>query len=161
REREHRVVHGDEQHREHEYHEREPGSARPRLARDSRGAQRRGSAAAERRRLGGSTRAWLRRKPGHVVCFTSTPGRWHQKTAPITIPASRYSNALAGMLASMARPPAARSRALDAFARILVSHGERAATLEAVAETAEISKGGLLYHFGSKDELVAGLVERL
>lgn len=65
------------------------------------------------------------------------------------------------MLASMARPPAARSRALDAFARILVSHGERAATLEAVAEAAEISKGGLLYHFGSKDELVAGLVERL
>lgn len=65
------------------------------------------------------------------------------------------------MLASMARPPAARSRALDAFARILVSYGERAATLEAVADAAEISKGGLLYHFGSKDELVAGLVERL
>lgn len=61
----------------------------------------------------------------------------------------------------MARPPAARQRALDAFVDIIVSSGERAATIEAVAKAAGISKGGLLYHFGSKDALVAGLLEHL
>lgn len=61
----------------------------------------------------------------------------------------------------MARPPAARAKALSAFTQILVTSGERAATLDAVAAAAEISKGGLLYHFGSKDELAAGLVEHL
>jgi len=61
----------------------------------------------------------------------------------------------------MARPPAARQRALDAFAHIVVRDGERAAALEAVARAAGISKGGLLYHFGSKEALVAGLLEHL
>src|SRR5699024_9245099 len=98
---------------------------------------------------------------GRVGAFSTRQGPWTGKAPPLTNPSGGYSSSLAGMLASMARPPAARSRALDAFARILVSHGERAATLEAVAEAAEISKGGLLYHFASKDELVAGLVERL
>lgn len=65
------------------------------------------------------------------------------------------------MLASMSRPPAARGKALAAFASILGSSGERAATIEAVAAEAGISKGGLLYHFGSKDELIAGLVAYL
>lgn len=65
------------------------------------------------------------------------------------------------MLANMTRPPAARAKALDAFTKILISSGERAATLDAVAQEAGISKGGLLYHFGSKGELIAGLVERL
>lgn len=65
------------------------------------------------------------------------------------------------MLATMSRPPTARAKALDAFTQILVSSGERSATLEAVAQTAGISKGGLLYHFASKDDLVAGLVDRL
>lgn len=55
-------------------------------------------------------------------------------------------------------PPAARAKLLDSFARILIEHGERAATLEAVAAHAGVSKGGLLYHFGSKDALVEGLV---
>ena len=34
-------------------------------------------------------------------------------------------------------------------------------TLQAVADEAGVSKGGLLYHFSSKSELVRGLVERL
>ena len=50
--------------------------------------------------------------------------------------------------------PAARERVLDAFESILVEHGERTATLDAVAESAGVSKGGLLYHFGSKQALV-------
>lgn len=61
----------------------------------------------------------------------------------------------------MSRPPVARAKALAAFTKILVAAGERAATLDAVAQEAGISKGGLLYHFGSKDELAAGLAEHL
>ena len=57
--------------------------------------------------------------------------------------------------------PAARERVLDAFESILVEHGERTATLDAVAESAGVSKGGLLYHFGSKQALVEGVCARL
>lgn len=61
----------------------------------------------------------------------------------------------------MARPPAAREAVLDAFERLIIADGERAATLDATARAAGVSKGGLLYHFGSKQALVTGLVERL
>ncbi len=61
----------------------------------------------------------------------------------------------------MARPPLARERVLDAYEAILIDDGERAATLDAVAKTAGVSKGGLLYHFASKDDLAAGLLQRL
>ncbi len=50
---------------------------------------------------------------------------------------------------------------LDAFESILVEEGERTATLDATAKAAGVSKGGLLYHFASRDELVAGLLQRL
>ncbi|NRG41831.1 TetR family transcriptional regulator [Rathayibacter sp. VKM Ac-2804] len=55
----------------------------------------------------------------------------------------------------------ARDRVLDAFEALLIDQGERAATLDAVAKAAGVSKGGLLYHFPSKDALVDGLVGRL
>lgn len=58
-------------------------------------------------------------------------------------------------------PADTRRRIIDAFASLLVHHGERAATLDAVAERAKVSKGGLLYHFGSKRALVTGLLERV
>ena len=61
----------------------------------------------------------------------------------------------------MSRPPTSRERILDAFESILIDDGERAATLEAVASRAEVSKGGLLYHFGSKDAMIDGLIDRL
>ncbi|MGF3055568.1 TetR/AcrR family transcriptional regulator [Microbacterium sp. YY-01] len=61
----------------------------------------------------------------------------------------------------MARPPHARERVLDAYEVILIDEGERAATLDATARAADVSKGGLLYHFASKDDLVAGLIQRL
>ncbi|WP_309129367.1 helix-turn-helix domain-containing protein [Microbacterium sp.] len=61
----------------------------------------------------------------------------------------------------MPRPPLARERVMDAYESILIDEGGRAATLDAVARTAGVSKGGLLYHFASKDELAAGLVARL
>lgn len=61
----------------------------------------------------------------------------------------------------MSRPPRARDSVLDAFEAILISEGERAATMDATARTAGVSKGGLLYHFGSKESLEDALVERL
>lgn len=57
--------------------------------------------------------------------------------------------------------PAARAKLLDAFVTILLEQGERAATLEAVAAAAGVSKGGLLYHFPTKDALVEGLAEHV
>lgn len=61
----------------------------------------------------------------------------------------------------MSRPPVAREKVLSAFAAIVANEGEQAATMEAVAARAGVSKGGLLYHFGSREALVEGLVERL
>src|SRR5690625_3192744 len=55
----------------------------------------------------------------------------------------------------------AREGLLDALEEILIDDGERAATLDAVAARARVSKGGLLYHFASKAALVDGLVARL
>jgi len=62
-------------------------------------------------------------------------------------------------MAAQERPT--RDRLLDAFETLLVSAGSRAATLDAVAAEAQVSKGGLLYHFHSKDELVDGMLARL
>jgi AcrR family transcriptional regulator len=56
---------------------------------------------------------------------------------------------------------ATRDRLLDAFEGLLIAHGARAATLDAVAAAADVSKGGLLYHFPSKAALVQGQRERL
>lgn len=61
----------------------------------------------------------------------------------------------------MPPPPAARDRVLDALERLLVTGGERAATLEAVAREAGVSKGGLIYHFPSRDAMVEGLLDRM
>lgn len=54
-----------------------------------------------------------------------------------------------------------RERILDSFEDILIRDGERAATMDAIASAAEVSKGGLLYHFPSKEALVDALGERL
>ena len=60
----------------------------------------------------------------------------------------------------MARP-SNREVILDAFEQILIAHGTTDATLETVADAAGVSKGGLLYHFGSKQDLFAAFGERL
>jgi AcrR family transcriptional regulator len=57
--------------------------------------------------------------------------------------------------------PSAKERVLDAYQDILIEHGIGAITLEAVAARAEVSKGGLLYHFGSKEALLQGLIDRV
>jgi AcrR family transcriptional regulator len=54
-----------------------------------------------------------------------------------------------------------RETLLDATAEIVRESGYSALTLEAVAARAGVSKGGLLYHFPTKEALVEGLLERL
>jgi AcrR family transcriptional regulator len=54
----------------------------------------------------------------------------------------------------------ARDRILDAAAHLLVRDGAEAVTIAAVAREAEVSKGGLFYHFPSKEVLVEQLVAR-
>ncbi|TDT32585.1 regulatory TetR family protein [Naumannella halotolerans] len=66
-----------------------------------------------------------------------------------------------GTVRTMARPPAARDKVLQAFAELVAAEGEQVATLDAVAERAGVSKGGLLYHFGSREALLDGLLEKL
>ncbi|WP_430593082.1 TetR/AcrR family transcriptional regulator [Humidisolicoccus flavus] len=54
-----------------------------------------------------------------------------------------------------------RDTILREFSLLVTVTGERAATLEATARAAGVSKGGLLYHFGSKSALVDGVIARL
>jgi AcrR family transcriptional regulator len=58
--------------------------------------------------------------------------------------------------------PRARTsdRLLDAAAVVVRRDGAQALTLDAVAAEAGVSKGGLLYHFKSKRELVEAMVQR-
>lgn len=57
--------------------------------------------------------------------------------------------------------PSAREAVLDAYEQTLLEHGPAGVTLEGVAARAGVSKGGLLYHFDSKDALLTGLLDRL
>lgn len=61
----------------------------------------------------------------------------------------------------MTNHPPARDRVLAAYADLLISDGPLAATLDAVAASAGVSKGGLLYHFKSKETLAEGLLSKL
>lgn len=49
---------------------------------------------------------------------------------------------------------------LDAANRVIMDKGAEGFTLDAVAQEAAISKGGLLYHFPSKKQLIQGMIER-
>lgn len=53
-----------------------------------------------------------------------------------------------------------RNRLLDAAATVVRRDGAQALTLDAVAKQAAVSKGGLLYHFKSKHDLVAAMIDR-
>jgi len=55
----------------------------------------------------------------------------------------------------------ARTRILDAAEAIVRARGVSGLTLDAAAKQAGVSKGGLLYHFGSKEALITGLLGRM
>lgn len=52
-----------------------------------------------------------------------------------------------------------RRRITDATVQIMLTRGFPQLTLEEVAKQANVSKGGLLYHFASKEELLMGVIE--
>jgi AcrR family transcriptional regulator len=56
-------------------------------------------------------------------------------------------------------PQETRSLILNAANRLVIERGINQMTLEGVAQVAGVSKGGLLYHFPSKDALIEGMVE--
>ena len=53
-----------------------------------------------------------------------------------------------------------RDRILDAAEAVILKSGGQSFTLDAVAERAGISKGGLVYSFATKDDLVYAALER-
>ncbi|TCP22440.1 TetR/AcrR family transcriptional regulator [Rhodovulum adriaticum] len=54
----------------------------------------------------------------------------------------------------------ARSRILDAAEAVALREGARHLTLDAAAREAGLSKGGVLYHFPSKQALLDGMLQR-
>ncbi|GIO25339.1 TetR/AcrR family transcriptional regulator [Oceanobacillus sp. J11TS1] len=46
---------------------------------------------------------------------------------------------------------------LEAASRVILDKGVNRLTLNAVAQEANVSKGGLLYHYATKDELIKGM----
>ena len=54
----------------------------------------------------------------------------------------------------------ARERVLQAAERLVADIGAARLTLDAAAQAAGVSKGGLLYHFPSKESLLVALAQR-
>jgi len=64
------------------------------------------------------------------------------------------------MVAEQVALGSARERVLEAAERVVSETGAARLTLDAVAQAAGVSKGGLLYHFPSKESLLAALAKR-
>ncbi|VWD13935.1 TetR family regulatory protein [Burkholderia lata] len=54
-----------------------------------------------------------------------------------------------------------RDRLLDAAAELVANQGIQNLTIEAVAAAAKVTKAGLVYHFKTRDDLLAALIERV
>lgn len=57
--------------------------------------------------------------------------------------------------------PDTKIRILEAAEQIVLTRGVARLTLDAVAEAASLSKGGLIYHYDSKEALIAAMMDRL
>lgn len=66
----------------------------------------------------------------------------------------------ADALPALARRVSSREAILDAAEAVVLADGAAHLTLDAVAERAKVSKGGLLYHFNTKEAMLEGMVER-
>ncbi len=58
-------------------------------------------------------------------------------------------------------PFSTKENILNAANKVVLNKGADGLTLEAVAKEADISKGGLLYHFPSKKQLIQGMIESM
>ena len=54
-----------------------------------------------------------------------------------------------------------KTRILTAAEQVVLERGVAALTLDAVAEAAGLSKGGLIYHFESKEALIRAMIARI
>jgi AcrR family transcriptional regulator len=59
------------------------------------------------------------------------------------------------------RAQASREKILAAAESVILEKGVANLTLDAVAASAGVSKGGLLYHFAAKEALIVALVEKI
>ena len=66
-----------------------------------------------------------------------------------------------GNLPVQERAVLTRDRILQAAAEVITQEGVSSLTLDKVAARAGVSKGGFLYHFGSKDALIVGLLNQV
>ena len=57
--------------------------------------------------------------------------------------------------------PSNRNRILDAAVRVVQRDGVTAVTFDSVAAEAELTRGGIMYHFPSREDLLAALHEHL
>jgi AcrR family transcriptional regulator len=65
------------------------------------------------------------------------------------------------MMPERPSPAARREAILQAAATIFAEHGFAAATTDAIARAAGVSKGGLYWHFTSKDAILAALLQSI
>ena len=61
---------------------------------------------------------------------------------------------------TLARRASSRETILDAAEAVVLADGAAHLTLDAVAERAKVSKGGLLYNFPNKEALLAAMIDR-
>ncbi len=59
----------------------------------------------------------------------------------------------------MTRPPKARQRVLDAARRIVEARGAGHLTFDELARESGVTRGGITYHFPTKEDLLRGLIE--
>lgn len=81
-------------------------------------------------------------------------GPWSGFRRALTVPSGRYS------FWAMAKGRT-KEAILDAAGRVMLARGAANLTLDAVAAEAGLSKGGLLYHYASKEALLEAMVDRL
>lgn len=70
-------------------------------------------------------------------------------------------NACGPVAGSDANTPSTRDRILQSTIELVGERGLHAATMDAIAERAGISRSGLQWHFRNKDELVAGVAQSI
>ena len=85
----------------------------------------------------------------------------------LTVPSRRYSHRHGHQPLHSPVTPRARgggdtkARILDAAEEVVLRDGVARLTLDAAAAEAGLSKGGVLYHFPTRDSLVAGMVAKI
>jgi AcrR family transcriptional regulator len=60
----------------------------------------------------------------------------------------------------MGRPPLCRNRILDAAERIVAGRGAGSLTFEELSQESGVTRGGITYHFPTKDALLRALLDR-